>query len=132
MLELSDKMKEFVAEVFPVIVGTKRSDGTVQMNPAWFEFRDGCFWLNGSRGRRWLHHIEHDKEVTLAFLDPKDMLRYAQVQGRLVITTEQGAAEHIDRLSYRYRGQAYQWRGGRDQQRVIIQIEPVRVTGSAS
>jgi hypothetical protein len=32
-LELSPKMQEFVAEVMPAVVGTRRKDGTVQMNP---------------------------------------------------------------------------------------------------
>jgi hypothetical protein len=129
MLELSDNMRKFVGEVFPVIVGTRRRNGTVQMNPAWFEFADGYFWLNSWRGARWLAHLERDGEVTLALIDPKNMFRFAQVQGRLVETTTEGANEHIDRLSHRYTGRPYQLlRPGI--QRVKIQVEPYRVTGS--
>src|SRR3954469_22876513 len=128
MVELSEKMRQFVAEVFPAIVGTRRQDGTVQMNPAWFEYRDGYFWLNSWRGSDWLRHIERDGDVTLALLDPHNNGRFAQVQGRLVVATKEGGAEHIDHLSMRYTGQPYQRRVP-GQQRVKIQIEPVRITG---
>ncbi len=129
MVELSEKMHQFVAEVFPALVGTRRRDGTVQINPIWFEYRDGYFWLNSWRTSDWLRHIERDGDVTLALLDPHNIGRFAQVQGRLVAATDEGGAEHIDQLSLRYTGQPYQRRVP-GQQRVKIQIEPVRITGS--
>jgi PPOX class probable F420-dependent enzyme len=129
MVELSENMRKFVAEVFPAVVGTRRKDGTVQMNPIWFEYADGYFWLNSWRGSDWLRHIERDGDVTLALIDPHNMFRYAQVQGRLVAATDAGGAEHIDQLSMRYTGQPYQSRMP-GQQRVKIQIEPVRIPGS--
>jgi general stress protein 26 len=101
---LSANMQQFVAEVMPAIVGTRRKDTTVQMNPIWFEYRDGYFWLNSWRGSAWMTHVERDRDVTLLLIDPKNMYRFAQVQGRLVEATAEGANEHIDRLSLRYTG----------------------------
>ena len=49
MTELSTKMKKFVAEVMPAVVGTRRRNGSVQMNPIWYEYSDGYFWLNSWR-----------------------------------------------------------------------------------
>lgn len=129
MVELSEKMQAFVSEVFPAIVGTHRKDGTIQMNPIWFEFNDGYFWLNSWRGADWLSHVERDGDLILALLDPKNMFRYAQVQGRLVESTSEGAEEHIDRLSLRYNGIAYAWHSP-DRPRVKLQIEPMRTTGT--
>jgi PPOX class probable F420-dependent enzyme len=129
MVELSDNMKAFVQEVFPAIVGTKRRNGTVHMNPAWFDYSDGYFWLNSFQGSKWLQNVERDGSVTIGLIDPKNMFRYAEVQGRLVEATTEGGSEHIDRLSMRYTGQTY----GRHMpgvQRVKIQIEPVRITKS--
>lgn len=57
---VSERLRKFAAEVFPAIVGTKRRDGSVQMNPVWFEYRDGHFWLNSSKGRHWPAHLERD------------------------------------------------------------------------
>ena len=46
MLTLREPMAQFVQEVFPAVVGTKRRDGTIQMNPVWFEYDAGYVWLN--------------------------------------------------------------------------------------
>lgn len=126
MVELSDNTKKFVGEVFPAIVATKRRNGTVHMNPVWFEYENGYFWLNSWRGSKWLENLEREGEITLALIDPKDMYRFAEVRGRLVEATDEGGAEHIDRLSLRYMGQTYQ-RHMPGVQRVKIQLEPVSV-----
>src|SRR4051794_41180088 len=129
MLELSAKMQAFVAEVMPAIVGTRRRDGTVQMNPIWYEYRDGYFWLNSWRGSDWMRHIERDGDVTLLVQDPQDIGRWAQVQGKLVETSAEHGPAHIDALSMRYTGQPYDYRRN-PRPRVRIQIEPLRITGS--
>lgn len=129
MIELSDNMKTFVAEVFPAIVGTKRRNGTLHMNPAWFEYDGGYFWLNSWRGSKWLENLEREGDATLMLIDPADMFRYAEVRGRLVEATDEGGPEHIDHLSVRYTGQTYQ-RHMPGVQRVKIQIEPLRVNSS--
>jgi hypothetical protein len=43
--------------------------------------------------------------------------------------TEEGGAEHIERLAQKYTGGPYPWFGGRDQVRVILTIEADKVTG---
>lgn len=115
----------FLAEVRPVIVGTRRRSGAVKMNPAWYEYRDGLFWLNSWRGAHWLAHVERERAAALLFLDASDAYRLVHVDARLVTTTGTGAGEHIDRLSMRYRGQPY--RSLVPQQRVVIQLEPLGI-----
>src|SRR5215211_6064552 len=107
MVELSDNMKQFVQEVFPAIVSTKRPSGTVHMNPTWFEYDGGYFWLNSFRGAKWLQNLEREGEITILLIDPGNMFRYAEVQGRLVAATDEGGPEHIDHLALRYTGQTY-------------------------
>jgi PPOX class probable F420-dependent enzyme len=131
VIELSAKLQEFVAEVMPAVVGTRRSDGTVQLNPIWYEYRDGYFWLNSWRTSDWMRHIERDGDVTLLLQDPHDVGRWAQVQGRLVETSDEHGAAHVDALARRYTGQPYNYRYN-PRPRVRIQIAPLRVTGSMS
>ncbi|MGH2870928.1 MAG: pyridoxamine 5'-phosphate oxidase family protein [Solirubrobacteraceae bacterium] len=123
----SDALIDFLRTIFPVIVGTKRRDGTVQLNPAWFEYRDGSFWLNSWRGARWLAHIERDRAATLLLVDPINPSRVAQAQTRLVQTRPDAELQHADRLSERYTGQPYQ---GPPVRRVTIQLQPTRITNS--
>ena len=122
-------MQEFVAEVMPAVVGTRRRDGTVQMNPIWYEYRDGYFWLNSWRTSDCMRHIERDGDVTLLFQDPQNRYRWAQVQGKLVEASDEHGAAHADALSMRYTGQPYNY-SYNPRPRVRLQIEPVRITGT--
>ncbi|TMD04579.1 MAG: hypothetical protein E6J01_12570 [Chloroflexi bacterium] len=127
---LTDKMTAFLNEVFPAVIALKRPNGSIQVIPVWFEYRDGYFWLNSATSRRWPQHLQKAGEVEMLLLDPKDMFRWLKVRGRLVETTTKGAAEHIDRLSLRYTGnpkyQSYQ----PGEQRITLKVEPVRVSPS--
>ncbi len=126
---LSNKMQSFTQEVFPAIIGTNRTDGSVQMNPVWFEYKDNSFWINGGTNRGWFKHLQRDPRITLLLIDPKEMFRWAQVQGRMVNWAEDPGGEHINELSHRYLKKDYQ---GPRTGRIKIQIEPLRVTGAVS
>ncbi|GGQ86287.1 pyridoxamine 5'-phosphate oxidase family protein [Couchioplanes azureus] len=123
--DISDRVAAFLDEVMPIVVGTKRKNGVVKMDPAWYEFRDGHFWLNSWRGSRWLAAIERDKQASLLLMDPKDMTRVVHVETTLVMTTEEGAPAHFDRLNERYQVVGHD--DPEPQTRVIIQLEPTDV-----
>jgi hypothetical protein len=125
---IGEATARFFAEVMPAVVGTRRRNGSVHLVTAWFEFRDGEFWLNSWRGARWLEQVERDGVATLLLVDPADMNRVAEVEAHLIETTEAGADDHIHRLSYRYTGGPYGDLTG--QRRVTIRLEPVRVRSS--
>jgi len=128
-LQIGPRLKAFFDEPVPIIVGTTRRDGSVQMTPVWYEYRDGQIWLNGGPKRDWVKHMRRDPRVTLLVLDPKQMFRWAQIQGRLVDTTFDGADDHIERLSQRYLGGPYR---NPKVERMIVRIAPERITGMES
>lgn len=123
--DISDRVAAFFDEVMPIVVGTKRQNGVVKMDPAWYEFRDGHFWLNSWRGSRWLANIERDRQASLLLIDPKDMTRVVHVETDLVMTTEEGAPEHFERLNDRYQMVGHD--DPEPQVRVIIRLEPTDV-----
>jgi PPOX class probable F420-dependent enzyme len=125
-VKIPPRLAAFAQEVMPVIVGTTRKDGTVQLTPVWFECADGVIWLNGAETRDWLRHARRDRTVTLLLIDPKNMWRYAQLIGRFTEVTPDEGGVHIDRLGHRYRGAAYR---GPKTGRVKIRFEPDRITG---
>ncbi|GAC1322379.1 MAG: PPOX class F420-dependent oxidoreductase [Chloroflexota bacterium] len=125
-LTFGPRLEGFLAGVQPIIVGTQRQDDTVQMNPVWYEYREGEVWLNGATARGWVKHLHREPRVTLLVVDPKNQFRWAQIQGRVGGMTEDGAADHIDRLSHRYVGVAYQ---AEKTNRIIVRVSPERVTG---
>jgi len=125
-LTFGPRLQAFLEEKLPVIIGTPRRDGSVQMNPVWFEYRDGEVWLNGGPARGWFKHLERDPRITLYFMDTSKMFRWAQIQGHLVASTTEGADDHIEHLSQRYTGGPYR---NAKVDRLIVRIAPDRVTG---
>jgi PPOX class probable F420-dependent enzyme len=125
-LQIGPRLKAFLDEALPITIGTTRRDGSVQMNPVWFEYREGEIWLNGGPNRGWVKHLERDPRMSLMLLDAHNMFRWAQLQGRLGGTTSDGAADHIEHLAQRYIGSAYP---GPKNDRLIVRIGLERVTG---
>ncbi len=125
-LQVGPRLQAFFDEPLPIIIGTTRADGSVHMNPVWYEFRDGLIWLNGGPTRDWVGHLRRDPRITLLVVDPKNMFRWAQIHGRLLDTTAEGADEHIDRLAQRYFGGPYP---NPKIDRLIVRIQPERIRG---
>jgi len=127
-LSLSEPALALVAQPVVGIIGTKRTDGGLQMNPAWFEYRDGYLWLNSHTKRSWPQNVIRDKTVSVLVVDPEDSFRWIRIDGRLVDATRDGAEQHIDRLAKRYTGRSFRPLEP-DEQRITLRIEPVRVSG---
>jgi len=125
-LQIGDRLRAFFDEPLPTTIGTTRADGSVQMNPVWYEFRDDQIWLNGGPKRDWVRHMQRDPRVSLLVVDPKNMFRWALIQGRLVDSTFDGADEHIDRLAQRYFGGPYP---NAKVDRMIVRVQPERISG---
>jgi PPOX class probable F420-dependent enzyme len=128
-MTLSDSLRNFLDEVMPAIIGTNRSDGSVQMNPIWYERRGDEIWLNAASSRAWGRRLRAGARVTLLFVDPANQYRWAQVQGQVLEKALEGGAEHIDRLSQRYFGRPYGQHDPADP-RLVVRVRPMRVTGT--
>src|SRR5436305_3106293 len=92
---LSPAVRKLAALPILVVLGTKRDDGSVQLNPVWFELKDGFFWLNSNTGRLWPKNLQRDRELTMLLVDPKTPDRYAQIKGqrRPVLRSEEHTSE---------------------------------------
>jgi PPOX class probable F420-dependent enzyme len=125
---LSPAVRRLAALPILVVVATKRDDGSVQLNPVWFELKDGFIWLNSNTNRTWPKNLQRDREVTMLLVDPKTPDRYAQIRGRLVSLIPDPKHEFIDRLADRYTGKKFrELEPG--EHRVTLKIQPVTVTG---
>jgi PPOX class probable F420-dependent enzyme len=128
-LQLPTAVQALAALPILTVVGTKRADGEVQMNPVWFEFRDGFFWLNSNTSRVWPRNVQRDGRALLLLVDPQVPDRFAQVRCRLVATIPDPVHEQIDRLAHRYTGQDFRALEP-GEERITFKLEPVRVTGA--
>ena len=126
---LSPAVQKLAAMPILVTIATKRADGSVQLNPVWFELKDGFIWLNSNTSRTWPKNLQRDRAVTMLLVDPKVPDRYAQIHGRLVSLIPDPQHEFIDRLAERYTGQKFRELEP-DEHRVTLKIQPVTVTGA--
>jgi len=126
---LSPVVQQLAALPILVTVASKRPDGSVQLNPVWFELKDGFIWLNSNTNRAWPKNLQRDPDVTMLLVDPKTPDRYAQIRGRLVSLIPDPRHEFIDRLAHRYTGDKFrELEPG--EHRVTLKIQPVTVTGA--
>ena len=125
---LSPAVQKLAALPILVVLATRRADGSVQLNPVWFELKDGFIWLNSNTSRTWPKNLQRDREVTMLLVDPKTQDRYAQIRGRLVSLIPDPRHEFIDRLARRYTGKKFrELEPG--EHRVTLKIQPLTVTG---
>jgi PPOX class probable F420-dependent enzyme len=127
-LELSAELKRLAAKPILVVMATKRADGSIQLNPIWFELRDGYFVVNSNTHRSWPRNLQREKEATLLLVDPDRPDRYAQIRGELVEVAPDPNVEVIDRLARRYTGEKFRALE-HGEERITFRIRPVKVTG---
>ena len=81
---------------------TVMPDGRPQITPVWCN-RDGEYvLLNTMRGFRKEQNMRGNPKVTLLAYDPKNPLRSIEIRGTIVDMMEEGALEHLDRLTQLY------------------------------
>ena len=69
------ELAAFVVDPLIAVVGTTSRDGTVVLNPVWFEYRDDCFWLTSYESAVWPKRIRCTGASVLV-IDPKGHSAY--------------------------------------------------------
>jgi PPOX class probable F420-dependent enzyme len=109
-------------------VATTGKDGP-QVTPVWVDFDGTHVLVNTARGRAKVRRVERDPRVAINILDPDNPYRYLEIRGRVVETTEKGAAEHIDKMAKKYLGKDKYPFAQPGEVRVLYKIAPEFVHG---
>ena len=109
-------------------LATLMPDGSPQVTPVWFDYREGKIRVNTARGRVKDRNMSQNHRVALSILDPDNPYRHLSVRGRIVHVTENGADAHIDSLTQKYLGKPKYPMRAPGEVRVIYEIEPVSVS----
>ena len=119
--ELFDQGANFVA------IATEDDKGEPRLAVIWADAEDGKIAVNSAEGRHWPANVRRQPEVSLVVVNRENPYEYAEIRGRVVADTHDGADEHIDRLAKKYLG-VDKYPGHREgEQRVKFLIEPERV-----
>jgi PPOX class probable F420-dependent enzyme len=122
-LDLLQQKKAFAS------LATAMPDGSPQVTPVWFDYKDGLIRINSARGRVKTRNMTAGAPVALAIIDPDDPYRYLQIRGRVGRVSEDGADPHIDSLAKKYLGQDKYPYAKPSEVRVMYEIEPTSASG---
>ena len=110
-------------------LATIMPDGSPQVTPVWFDYRDAVVRVNTAKVRVKARNMKEGAPVALSIMDPDNPYRYLQIRGRVRRATKDGADAHIDALAMKYLGKdKYPFRQP-GEVRVMYEIEPARVSG---
>ena len=109
-------------------LATVMPDGSPQVTPVWFEYKDGKFIVNTARGRVKDRNMTKNARVALAILDPDDPYRHIAVRGKVVRVAEEGADASIDKLAKKYLGKDKYPLRQPGEVRVMYEIEPTSIS----
>jgi PPOX class probable F420-dependent enzyme len=125
MARLTDEQRQVFLDKNCGVVATLRADGSPQVTAVWIDADDEHVLFNITETRRKLENLERDPRATIFAQAGDDPYKWVSVSGRVELDRE-GAAEHIHKLSRKYRGRDYDLPAG--EQRVIARLKPDRVT----
>ena len=127
-VSLSPAVQALAAKPVLLVMATKREDGSIQLNPIWFELHDGLVVVNSNTRRSWPRNLQREREATMLIVDPEASDRYAQIRGQLVDVTPDPKVEVIDRLARRYTGEKFRALEP-GEERITMRLKPIKVSG---
>lgn len=121
-MQLTDGQLELLRGKNFGAVATLKEDGTPQTSIVWIDTDGEHVVFNTTNGRAKGRHLRRDPRVSVTVFDAENPYRYFEVEGVAELVLD-GADDHINELSRKYRGEEFD--GPRD--RVIVKVRPERV-----
>ncbi|HET7638419.1 MAG TPA: PPOX class F420-dependent oxidoreductase [Ktedonobacteraceae bacterium] len=116
------------------ILSTMMLDGQPQSSLVWVDYDGTHVLINTTLERQKGRNMLANPKVALLVIDPKDGSRWIEVRGKVVELQREGAEAHADKLTQRYVGKqrfygdVYPVEQRQKETRVILKIEPIKVS----
>jgi PPOX class probable F420-dependent enzyme len=121
-MELPEPLLDLLRRPSPCYIATLMPDGSPQLTQTWVDTDGEHVLINTVQGFQKDKNVTRDPRVAVNVSDPANPSRYYEVRGRVIASTTEKGAAHIEALAQRYTGGPYPWYGGRDQTRIILTI----------
>ncbi|HSL98056.1 MAG TPA: TIGR03618 family F420-dependent PPOX class oxidoreductase [Candidatus Deferrimicrobiaceae bacterium] len=92
-------------------VVTLRPDGALAPAIVWVDHDGEHVLFNSPVGSRKGRNVRANPQVAVSVVDHRNPFRYLAIRGRVTSIRPDDGLEHIDRMSQRYTGRPYGWRG---------------------
>ncbi len=112
-------------------------DEQPQITPIWCNLDRDYVLINTMRGFRKEKNMRENPKVTLLTNNPKQPLHSIEIRGIVIEMTEEGAEVHADKLTQlytskqRFYGDIYPVEQKQKETRVIVKIEPLKISRDA-
>jgi PPOX class probable F420-dependent enzyme len=117
------------------VLTTMMPDGTPQSSIVWVDYDWEDVLINTTMERRKGRNMQANPKVTVLVIDPNDSSRWIEVRGRVREMARDGAETHADKLTQRYcpgkrrfYGDIYPPEQKQKETRVIVKMQPIKVT----
>ncbi|HZW56787.1 MAG TPA: PPOX class F420-dependent oxidoreductase [Nitrososphaerales archaeon] len=128
MKQLTEQAKKLIDGKNFASVATLMPNGSPQVAPVWVD-RDGdIILINSAESRQRIRNLKRDPRIALTIFDQEDPYTRVSIRGRVIEMTKNGAEEHIDKLQLKYRGTPKYPNHNPKDPRVIMKIEPHRIS----
>ena len=121
MAAMTDEQARLFLETNFGHVATLRPDGSPNVSVVWVDWDGENVVFNTAWPRAKPRRLARDARLSIEVCDRADPYRYIAVDGRGQLT-EEGAVEHIERLSQKYLGRPFTHRTA--DTRVIVRVRP--------
>ena len=127
MPEIPEEFRDLFEKKAFAHVATLMPDGFPHVTPVWIDYdaEENRVLVNTAKGRQKHVNVENDPRVGVSTTDPDDPYRALSVVGEVDELTEEDAAEHIDSLERRYRGNEEYLHDRTN--RIVLKVRPERV-----
>jgi len=127
-VKLSEKAMALIERKNFAHLATLMKDGSPHVAPVWVDHEGDIILINTAVGRMKHRNIRRDRRVALSIADQADPYERIEIRGRVISQVREGADEHIDKLSAKYRGVPKYDKSSPDERRIVLKIEPLHVS----
>src|SRR6266699_4995106 len=131
---IPDTHRDLLVEPLYGVLSTMMPGGQPQSSLVWVDYDGAYVLINTTLERQKGQNMRTNLKVTLLVLDPQDGSRWIEVRGKVVEIRREGAEAHADKLTQRYTGKQrfygdiYPVEQKQRETRVIVRIEPIKVS----
>lgn len=109
-------------------IATLMPDGSPQVTPVWIDHEGDTIVFNTVEGRLKHKNLKRDGRVAISVVDNENPYAALIIRGKVTEMTTEGADDHIDALAKRYLGADKYPFARPGEVRVIVKIEPEKVS----
>lgn len=128
MEPLPESVKKLIEAKTYANVATIMRDGSPHVVQTWVDHDGDTILINTNEGSQKHKNAERNPKIALDVCDPTNPYNMAIIRGRVIEITREGAEDHVDKLARKYLGQDKYPRRQPGMKRILIKIEPSRVT----